>query len=85
MAKEIVTFGYIETEKSRCYLNKSPIFLNDVDIEKVLVSKKIFFVKKRYKTFNDYLYNNHKVKPLHIMLHKTSEYVNKMEVLFHGR
>ena len=54
-------------------------FLNDVEIEKVLVSKKIFFVKKRYKSFNGYFYNNHKVKPLHIMLHKTSEFVKSYD------
>ena len=34
------------------------IFFKDVDIEKVLVSNKI----------NGYLYNEQKVKPLHIML-----------------
>ena len=34
----------------------------------VLVSNKIFFGEKNYKYFIDYLYNEHKVKPLHIML-----------------
>ena len=45
----------------------------DIDIEKVLLSSKISFEgKKKYKYFVDYLYNDHKVKPLYIMLHKTS-------------
>ena len=32
-------------------------------------------MKKNYKYFIGYLYNDHKVKPLHIMLLKTSAYV----------
>ena len=47
----------------------------DVDIVKVLVSNKIYFGEKHYKYFIGYLYNDHKVKPLHIMLPKTSAYV----------
>ena len=44
-------------------------------IEKVLVSNKISFGEKNYKYFIGYLYNDYKVKPLHIMLPKTSAYV----------
>ena len=54
---------------------KRLLFLKDVDTEKVLVSNKIYFDEKNYKYFNDYLYNDHKVKPLYIMLPKTSTYV----------
>ena len=50
-------------------------FLKDVDIEKVLVSKKISFGEKNHKYFIGYLYDDHKVKPFHIMLSKTSAYV----------
>ena len=32
------TFGETETEKNMFYRHKTPIFLKDVDIEKVLVS-----------------------------------------------
>ena len=42
MEKEILTFGDIEVEKNKFYHDKSSIFLKDVDIEKVLVSSKIF-------------------------------------------
>ena len=73
MGKEILTFGDIEMEKN--YRNKTPIFLKDVDIEKVLVSNKISFGEKNYKYLIGYLYNDNKVKPLHIMLPKTSTYV----------
>ena len=41
MGKEILTFGNNEIEK-----NKTPIFLGEVDIEKLLVSNKISFDKK---------------------------------------
>ena len=36
-------FGNIEINKNKFYHHKSPIFLGGVDIEKVLVSKKISF------------------------------------------
>ena len=49
--------------------------LRDIDIEKVLVSNKFSFGEKNYKYFIGYLHNNHTVKPLHIMLPKTSAYV----------
>ena len=37
MGKEILTFGDIEIEK-KLYHHKTPIFLKDVNIEKVLIS-----------------------------------------------
>ena len=46
MGKGILTFGDVEIEKNKHYRYKSPIFLKDVDIEKVLVSNKILFGKK---------------------------------------
>ena len=49
--------------------------MGDIDIDKVLVFNKISLGEKNYKYFNDYLYNGNKVKPLNIMLPKTSAYV----------
>ena len=43
MGKEILTFGNIEIEKNKFDINKLPLHLRDLDIEKVLVSKKISF------------------------------------------
>ena len=43
MVKEILTFGNIEIEKNKFYRQKTLIFLEDVGIEKVLVSKKSSF------------------------------------------
>ena len=53
MGKEILTFGDTEIEK-KIYRHKSPIFLEDVDIEKILVSKKISSGEKFYKYFIGY-------------------------------
>ena len=62
MVKEIITFGDIEIEKDTFYLNKTPVTLRNVDIEKVLVSNKISFGEKNYTCFIGYLYNDNKVK-----------------------
>ena len=48
MIKETLIFGDIEIGKNRFYHNKSRISLRDVDVEKVLVSTKIYFGKKNY-------------------------------------
>ena len=53
--------------------------MGDVDIKKVLVSNKISFGEKNYKYFIGYLYNDNKVKTLHIMLPKTSAYVKSFD------
>ena len=50
LGKEILTFGNTETEKSKFCHHKTPVFLKDVDIEKVLVSNKISLVKKTIST-----------------------------------
>ena len=71
--KEILTFGNIEIEKNKSH--KGPIFLKDVDFEKVLVSKKNYSGKRNYKYFISYLYDEYKVKTLHTILAKTSAYV----------
>ena len=64
MGEEVLTLGDIEIRK-KFYHYKSPIFLKDVDIEKVLVSNKISCGEKNYKYFIGYLHNDHNVKPLH--------------------
>ena len=76
MFKEILKFGDIKIEKNTFYRQKTPILLKDVDIEKVLVSNKIFFGEKNYEYFIGNLYNDHKVKPLQIMIPKMSAYLN---------
>ena len=41
MGKEMLTFGNIKIEKNTFYCHESPIYLEDVDIKKVLVSYKV--------------------------------------------
>ena len=57
------------------FTNITVLLLKDVDIEKVLASNKIYFREKNYKYFIGCLYNDHKVKRLHIMIPKTSAFV----------
>ena len=55
-------------------------FLRDADIEKVLAFNKTSFgEKKNYKYFIVYLHNGNKVKPLNIILPKTSTYVKSYD------
>ena len=51
------------------------IFSKDVDIEKVLVSNKIYFGEKDTTTLLVTCNDDHRVKPLHIMLPKTNAFV----------
>ena len=77
--KEILTFGDIKIEKNKFYRYKTPLLSGDVDIEKVFVSNKISFGEKSCKCFIWYLHNDNKVKPLHIILPKTSAYVKSYD------
>ena len=56
--------------------HKTPIILGNVDAEKAVVSNKIFFP---VSTLLVYWYNGSKVKPLNIMLPKTSTYVKRSD------
>ena len=55
------------------------LFLKDVDIEKVLLSKKTSSGEKIYKCFIGYLYKDHKVESLYIIFTKASTYVKRYE------
>ena len=74
MGKEISTFGYIEIEKKLCR-NSSPTLFKKCRCWEVLVANKIPFSVKNYKCFIGCLYNDNKVKPLHILPPKTRAYV----------
>ena len=69
----------IEIEENKFYRYKTPIFLKDVDIEKVFLSNKICFDETNYRYFIGYLYNDPKFKPIHIMLPKRSTYVKNYD------
>ena len=48
MAKKIITFGDIATEKQKLQQHKNRISIYDVDINKRVVSSKLRFGKKRF-------------------------------------
>ena len=77
MGKENLSFGNMEMEKSKIYCHRDFIFLKDIDDEKVLVSNKISLGETNCKYFIGYLYNDNKIRPLHIRLPKTSTYVKR--------
>ena len=47
MGKEILLFGDTDIETNKFYCHESPIILQDIDIEKVLVSNKISSDEKK--------------------------------------
>ena len=79
MDKEFLTSGNIEIERNKFYHHKTLIFLENADVGKVLVFNKISIGEKIYKYFIGYLHNDNKVKPLNIMLPKTSAYAKSYD------
>ena len=73
MNKKIIAFGNSEIEKHLFYYHKNPISLDEVDIDKLLISKTISFDKKGFKHVIGCKHDE-KVKPLCIMLPKMSGY-----------
>ena len=71
MGKGILMFGNIKIEEDKFYCHKSPIAIK--------ASSKIFSGEKNYKYFIGYLYEDYKVKLLHIMLLKTSAFVKSCD------
>ena len=60
MGKETLTFGDFEIENHKLYLYESPIFLEDVDIDNMLVSDKISSGEKNFKHFIGYFCDDYK-------------------------
>ena len=52
MDKKIIKLVDIETEEYEIHQYKSPISINDVDINKIVVSNKFHFDKQDFKYFN---------------------------------
>ena len=80
MGKKFLVLGDFKIQKNRFHRQKIPIFSKDVDIEKVLdLSIKVSPGEKNYKYFIGCLHNDHKVKPLHIMVARVSTYVKSYD------
>ena len=60
---------------SRTKISKEILTFGNIEIEK----SKFYFDEKHYSYFVGYLYNDYKVKSLHIILPKTSAYVKSYD------
>ena len=61
MGEEIIIFGDIEIEKQKFCCYKSPIVLDDVNTDNILVSNKISSGERNYKYFIGYLHGTYKI------------------------
>ena len=52
--KKIIKFGDIETKTQKFHQHKKPISIKNIDINKITVSNKVSFGKKRFKYFIGY-------------------------------
>ena len=70
MEKKNMKFGNIEIQKQK---HKGPISIKTIEINKIVVSNRFSFGKKRFKYIISYK-DSKKVKPLCIFLPKISAY-----------
>ena len=54
MEKTIIKFGDIEIQNQKFHQHKGPILINNIDINKILVSNKVSFGEKGLKYFIGY-------------------------------
>ena len=63
MDKKAIKFGDTKIEKYKFHQRKSPILLDNIDTNKMVVSKTVSFGKKHFKYFIGYKHAK-KVRPL---------------------
>ena len=68
-----IKFSDTEIQNHKFNQHKSPVSINNIDINKIMVSNKVSFCKKGFKYFIGYK-NGKKVRPLCILLPKMSVY-----------
>ena len=71
--KETIKFEVVKIQKQKFHQHKGPISITNVDIDKIIVSNKVSFVKNGFKYFIGYK-DAKKIKPLSIFLPKMSAY-----------
>ena len=54
MEKTIIKFGDIKVKKQKFHQNKRPISIGNIDVYKIVESKKASFHKNRFKYFISY-------------------------------
>ena len=73
MEKIIIKFGDIKIKKQKLHQYKRPFSIDDIDVNKIVVSNKVSFDKNRFKYFTGYK-DTKKILPLFIFLPKMSAY-----------
>ena len=79
MSSPKIKFGDKEIDKKEFYLSKQAIFLNSVDLSKIVVSSKWKISDTKYKYFCGYL-NNDVIQPLCVILPQMSGYIKYFDV-----
>ena len=74
MSSQKIKFGDKEIDKKEFYLSKQAIFLDSVDLSKIVVSSKWKISDTKYKYFCGYL-NNDVIQPLCVILPQMSGYI----------
>ena len=73
MDQKIIKFDDTEIEKYKFHQYKSPVSIDNIDVNKIVVSNKISFGKNGFKHFIGYN-NAEKYRPLWIFFPKMSTY-----------
>ena len=71
------SFDDKKIEKRGFYKNKKPLHIDDIDVNKILVSKKEPYGKNNSLTYFIGYNDNDVVRPLCLRLSKTTSYINK--------
>ena len=78
MNEELLIFGENRINKRKFHYTKTPVWINNEDIHKTLVSDKIAFGKKSYEYFIRYK-DGRRISHLCIMLPEMSRYVKMFD------
>ena len=73
MDTKILTFGVTEIEECKFHQYKNPILINNIDINKTVLSNKFTFGKQDFKYFIRYK-DNKEIRPLSIFFSEMSIY-----------
>ena len=74
MSSQKIKFGYKGIDEKEFYLSNQAIFLNSVDLSKIIVSSKWKISDTKCKYFCGYL-NNDVIQPLCVILPQMSGYI----------
>ena len=79
MSRKNVNFGDKEIKKSGFYKNKKVINIDDIDVNKILVSKEELYGTKNSLKYFVWYNDNNVIRPLCIRLPQMMGYVKKSE------